>query len=364
MYKQIKEFTMNTLKKTIFLTNEEKNKGMGLLILENKGNNIFGTVKVYNSYPSSNYILGIKNNDKILKQNINLDSNIYNFILSDKINLDSNIGCVLLEQKNSNVTPILWGSEKSQNFKSQIVNNLRESISKLSTTRKQQPTFSQTNTPPSSTIIESQLSDCTTQSDWHSSHASITKVNAYIPNTQDDAFAPIQNVPPQLYESFSQISMQEEILPPESEIAIANTMSPQLFETDDNELEEVIDNAMKTEPEQKHKPHEFYDMISDQLDELFERYPEEENLGRLIENSKWVKIDKDGDNKHYVVGIIYHSDDIKYICYGVPGNYSNEPPQELIAYSQWLPTDTRNPYNNGYWVMYQDADTGENIQVN
>ena len=68
--------------------------------------------------------------------------------------------------------------------------------------------------------------------------------------------------------------------------------------------------------------------------------------------------------KYYVVGIIYHNHDIKYICYGVPGTYENEPPVEMRHYSQWLPTDTTDPYNNGYWVMYQDADTGENIYLN
>jgi hypothetical protein len=105
-------------------------------------------------------------------------------------------------------------------------------------------------------------------------------------------------------------------------------------------------------------------MIADQIDELFDRYPREKNLETLINNSKWVKINTDEENKHYVVGTIQENNDIKYICYGVPGNFNNEPPIELKNYSQWLPVDPQDPYNNGYWVMYQDADTGENIFIN
>jgi hypothetical protein len=36
----------------------------------------------------------------------------------------------------------------------------------------------------------------------------------------------------------------------------------------------------------------------------------------------------------------------------------------MREYSQWLPTDVLNPYDKGYWVMYQDADTGEKIFIN
>ena len=104
-------------------------------------------------------------------------------------------------------------------------------------------------------------------------------------------------------------------------------------------------------------------MIAEQLQELFDTYPREYSLEKLIDNSKWVKINHEEENKYYVVGLIYDNDDVKYICYGVPGSYYTEPPMELQGYSQWLPTDVNDPYNNGYWVMYQDSETGENIYL-
>ena len=56
---------MNIQKKTIFLTNSDKNKSMACLTLENKNNNIFGTIKTYNTIPQGEYVLGIKHNNKV-----------------------------------------------------------------------------------------------------------------------------------------------------------------------------------------------------------------------------------------------------------------------------------------------------------
>jgi hypothetical protein len=157
----------------------------------------------------------------------------------------------------------------------------------------------------------------------------------------------------------------------QAEIAMASCTQAELFESSDNEIETIIDeqismidtdsNKLGSQPKGKHK---FFDMISDQLYELFNRYPKEENLSKLIDNSQWVKIIDDYDNINHVVGIIKDNDDIKYICYGVKGNYYQEPPMEMRGYSQWLPIDIDYPENNGYWTMYQDADTGENIAIN
>ena len=156
----------------------------------------------------------------------------------------------------------------------------------------------------------------------------------------------------------SQISMEPEQINLFSDIAIASsTAKEELFETSEEEVNKLIDDNINSE-------HNFYNLIADQLEELFIRYPREKNLEQLIDNSIWCKIDTDIDNKYYVVGIIKVKNDIKYICYGVPGNYNVEPPIEMRGYSQWLPVDTTNPYEKGYWVMYQDSDTGENIFLN
>lgn len=347
---------MNTLKKIIFLTNNEKNKGMGILTLEKKNENIFGTLKIYNTSNQKNLVLGLKVIDKIIKQNVNLNNNIYNFILTEKINLDNNIGCVLLDVTND-IKPVLWGSEKSNAYKESIINSLKQSISKLNSNKIKQSenivNLDKDITPTKTTQTKSINED--------SSYTDPPKIKGYESNSSDNALHPIHNLTDNEVLSFSQISMSEEMLE-NSDIAVASQST--LFESSDDEIKEIIDNEISKDMiKEKESSHKFYNMIASQLDELFSKYPKEENLIRLIEDSNWVKINTDIDNKHYVVGIIYHNNDIKYICYGVPGNYSTEPPLEMKAYSQWLPTDITDPYSNGYWVMYQDADTGENIIV-
>lgn len=392
---------MNISKKTIFLSNNSKSKGVAILTLENRNQNVFGTIKVYSDKLSGDYILGLKCQDKIIKQNVKLDSPAYSFILSDKLNLSDNLGCVILKVDNNNFEPILWGSEKNDNFKSSIISTLRESISKLST-------INLKTSPPKSTSISEQNIKYNSptcqeaksnaldnrQKSTHSlykfypedNNITLKGIN-HNRNNQEielqdfgEAYSPIQhksliqhyeqistqnlqvnkdNVSP---ENYAQISLDEEVLGCSKcdEIAVA-TATANLFESSDDEVERTIDNELGNIQVGQHK---FYDMISDQLKELFDKYPKEENLSKLIDNSHWVKINTDIDNKYHVVGIIYHNDDIKYICYGVPGSYDKEPPMDIREYSQWLPTDINDPYNKGYWVMYQDADSGENILVN
>lgn len=324
---------MSTFKKTIFLTNKESNnKGMAILTLQKQNKGVFCTIKAYDVKKSPHLILGIKCDNNIIKQNINLDNNIYNFLLNQEINLEKNLGCVLLDNSDNNIVPLLWGSEKSDNFKSQIVNNLKNSIQKLQGStqcmqKSNTPTIAQKN--EQSPIIEQSIS--------------VDNQMSFI----DDE---------QMIESQTHISSM-----PESEMAQAVPLS-NLFESDEEEINEAIDNNLKEE--KNITPHKFYDMIAEQLDELFERYPREENLENLVENSKWVKVKYEDADRYYVVGLIYLNNDIKYICYGVPGDYYTEPPQQLKSYSQWLPTNPIAPYTEGFWVMYQDADTGENVLIN
>ena len=384
---------MSTFKKTIFLSNKENsNQGMAVLTLERKQNGIFCTLKSYGISKYSNLVLGLKSDDKIFKQNIMLDSNVYNFLLNQNINLEKNLGCVLLESRNDTLNPILWGSEKIENFKSQIVNNLRHSIQKLHTSS----STKQTSSPISNTITQ-QVDNVFPHSAHNNSYfqsnlnadmdKNINVTNRNINNninndldspkndnsnknmfaniaSSDEAFAPFCDMShtskTKLQEfPYSQVKVKSR----DSEEEIAQVAS--LFESSDEEIEREIDNGMREKSlNPSNKEHKFYSMIAEQLEELFDKYPRETNLENLVENSRWVKINYEDNDRYYVVGIIYLNNDIKYICYGVPGSYYSEPPRELKDYSQWLPTDLKNPYDNGYWVMYQDADTGENVLIN
>lgn len=107
----------------------------------------------------------------------------------------------------------------------------------------------------------------------------------------------------------------------------------------------------------------FYDEIKGQLSLLFERYPEETFLNEIIPNSKWVKVDYENNGQYFVIGLMYEENEVAYVCYGMPGEYSVTPPREFAGLSQWLPLDPEKPNELGYWIMYQDAQTGENVEI-
>lgn len=107
----------------------------------------------------------------------------------------------------------------------------------------------------------------------------------------------------------------------------------------------------------------FYDDIQEQLNVLFDKYPEETFLNEVIPNSKWVKVDYEGNGNYIVIGLIYENNQIQYVCYGSPGEYSAIPPREFNGLSQWLPLDVDKPDELGYWIIYQDAETGENVEI-
>ena len=132
---------MNTIKKIMFMSSNDTSNGMGILKLERKNNSTFCNIKTYNSNISGNYILGMKLNNKIIKQNINLENNSYSFICQEIKELEDLQGCALIKLQDGEFIPILWGNNKDKNYKANIVNSLRQSINNLSNSRIKQPQY-------------------------------------------------------------------------------------------------------------------------------------------------------------------------------------------------------------------------------
>ena len=61
------------------------------------------------------------------------------------------------------------------------------------------------------------------------------------------------------------------------------------------------------------------------------------------------------------MGVIKEDNLPKYICYGVPGAYSETPPKELDGYCTFIPLSVFDIMGDGFWMMFQDAITGECI---
>lgn len=98
-----------------------------------------------------------------------------------------------------------------------------------------------------------------------------------------------------------------------------------------------------------------------ELDQIFEKFPKEEDLSRINSLDKWAKITYAKD-KFYVVGLIFLEGKEKYICYGIPGSYSKTPPKELKGFCTFIPISVFDLNGKGYWMTFQDAVTGEHVE--
>lgn len=106
---------------------------------------------------------------------------------------------------------------------------------------------------------------------------------------------------------------------------------------------------------EKEKP--YYLTVKDELDRVFATFEEEVELAKLFPNGRWAKINYSKE-LYYVVGVIVENDVEKYICYGVPDNYSDTPPKEFDGYCVFLPSNPEKTKEKGYWMMFQDAFSG------
>lgn len=155
----------------------------------------------------------------------------------------------------------------------------------------------------------------------------------------------------------------------------------QIYLEDQQEIEQQIDDELACcmgdkcssckyrdaffgkEKKQDEQSESFFDGVREQITSLFDKYPEEEFLPSIIPFSKWVKVDFEQDGNYYVLGLVYENDNIKYICYGVPGWYDKNPPKDLNGFAKWLPLDANKPEEYGYWITYQDAQNGESVEI-
>jgi hypothetical protein len=104
---------------------------------------------------------------------------------------------------------------------------------------------------------------------------------------------------------------------------------------------------------EKQKIKNIVSSIIPQFDNLFANYEADEQLNSLIENSKFVKIDENGEQ--FSIGAIYEENNLKFICYAIKRDYNINPPEELGEHYQWLPIDGEDPLSVGYYVVFQDA---------
>lgn len=147
-----------------------------------------------------------------------------------------------------------------------------------------------------------------------------------------------------------------EILEPD---IIAPTVEPKVEENFVDSVES-IDNDEKEFLSRLHSTgsKNFYQNVKERLDDLFVIHPRENDLEKIIPESKWVKIRYDGDD-YYVVGSLTDDGTVAYLAYGVPGVAEVPPPKLASDISDWLPVPNMPAPYKGYWLIFQNAEDGK-----
>lgn len=104
----------------------------------------------------------------------------------------------------------------------------------------------------------------------------------------------------------------------------------------------------------------FYQKMREEVEGLLSAYQPAEELCAAIEGSKWVKISY-GEDSFYVFGVIFSDGVPKYICYGIPAKDNSSPPASMQGLASFL--DVKTQHGAGFWVMYQDAETGASVKI-
>ncbi len=106
----------------------------------------------------------------------------------------------------------------------------------------------------------------------------------------------------------------------------------------------------------------YYEKVKEELSRLFDSQPAEEELAKAVPLSRWAKVTF-ARGKYYTVGVISDEKRPKYICYGVPTDKRGDPPDALKEYCSFVPLSIFDPDGKGYWMLFQDAETGACVKL-
>ena len=342
--------------KIIILNNQKDNSIKAVLNLK-EGKNSF--VKIFNFQAKSKKLaLGIKQKDEIIKIPLNFQNNNCDFLLPKSINLKENFLCAMVDVSNA-FCPEIVLSGSANNF---LQNSKIENA------------FTQTKPQDLSVLYEEfdddkieSLVDKNLEEDLNSVYYDACSLCRY-----RKAFYEEGKKCCCINETNEEKNDKKNIETEVSFQTIKETGEEEnaIFNQEKSLLDDNLDLGVKESEKRKNVENEpilsFYEQVKTQIDALFEKYPKEEMLENLISNSKWVRVNFNGKEEFYVLGLIYDDENkkVEYISYGMPSNDNKNPPEDLKDFAQWLPIDFNKPEADGFWLVYQEAFSGETIKVN
>ena len=293
------------LKKVIFLKSLSGNTNTAILTLNKVNNGLDITLDLYNISPQ-NLALGLNINNNIYKFPINSKKN--QFKLQNVNNLDSNISCAVVDISNiSSPKAVLSGT---YNVNQQVVDSFANNNQK--------------------------------QEEVPYNRAKLYEYEDDAVNEQIDSIINMKDCD----KNCSNCKYRQAFYEHQDKV---NSLSKE--EKNSKMFSNTTDNSQEN----------FYNEIASQLDEILKNNPKENNLIAMIPNSQWAKINYFNKEGYYCIGIIKDNKEVKYIGYAMPSKIGLPPPEDINEYAQFLPIGDG---ENGYYVVYQDAQNGDSIKVN
>lgn len=289
-------------KKIVILNSLKNNNLKGVLSLEQNGVKLKCVLKTYGEDKLNNLVVGIKVNGNLLSP-INVlakKSDNFEFELNNNLDLANEV-CALVNEKNEfGLEPILYGgSEPKQSVIAQFNNEVVN--------------YGEVGVVPKKVEIKTTLDEV---------------ANATLFSYSDE----------------------------EVEAVIDKELENFEVKTEKNDIT-TKSNFLKATSESNNEPI-FYTLVEEQVAKMFETYPADQTLSELLPNSRFAKIDFDGEGLYYSLGLLYgENGNVEKICYAVKARIDQKPPEDIKDYCFYLPSGE----SEGYFVLLQDAKTGENI---
>lgn len=390
--------------KTIILSNSDNlvtNAPKGILTLSKEQTSITGKIRLYNmpTLPQGAKV-GMYINEKVHIVKILKKNNYYQFELDNSIDITQSIYCAILDM-NDNKKVILEGGSFNgfcftdspfdailEEKDEELEHTISEAI-KLSNSCEQcscadceykkyfYDHYSQNNksnyldnkTPSNDSNIEYEqvgIEDIQTLNNLENKSSPVDIINpvqSKIDSWQEDVIHNLENEFMESVECLISPTNQNKTLKTKesclnnTEISHISNNIEQLKNKDTNEQDDNNLNTTNTDNDKL----EFLNSIVEQLDILFDQNPPDEILNSIFPDSKFIQVQGESP---YVVGAIYEEDMLKYIAYGVPANYNTLPPTDLGEHYQWLPLNPNDVMSDGYFMIYQDAITGNLVEIN
>ena len=380
--------------KTIILSNSENltnNAPKGILTLSKENNIVSGKIRLYNlhSLPASAKV-GIYVNEKVHISTLSYKQQCYTFILDSNIDINQSVYCALIDTADNKKVLLEGGSFNGFYFTDSpfdaVLESKDEQLEQTIDTALKQVEINencncnncanceykkhfydnymrdnnQTDHQPHNIEPVRPSNDC--EQIFNSPIPSKIPDTAFDDNVQSDIVDKLkadivndfEEYCNQFEKGFSNITKNEF----SNNSVGVNEVLPNL--NDSQSLNNIQKDEVGLESKQNQQL-EFLNDIVYQLDELLTQNPADELLNSIIPNSRFVKVENENP---YVLGVIYENKMLKYIAYGVPASYNQLPPKDFGQHYQWLPLNPRDVMSDGYFMIFQDALTGNLVEIN